>query len=115
MTDSVSHCAVPQSDDCMAKVLSALDEQKKTLADLSMWVGQLEVNMQPPGYHPVKGQRRSLQFAEDGQPICYKCGNIGHIGRQCQSGPMCGNGQHPGGHQRNAGHPDVSRSGNSLN
>ena len=31
MTESVSHSDVPQSDDCMAKVLPALDEQKKTL------------------------------------------------------------------------------------
>ena len=66
MTESVSHCAVQQSDDCMAKVLSALDEQKKTLADLSMRVGQLEVKVQLPGYPAVKGQRRPLQFTEDG-------------------------------------------------
>ena len=114
VTESVSHSGVPQSDDCVAKVLSALDEHKKTLADLSMRVGQLEVNVQPPGHPPVKGRQRPLKFAEDGQPICYKCGNIGHIGRQFQCGQMWGNGEHPGGRQRNASHPDVPRKGNSL-
>ena len=89
VTESVSHPDVPQSDDCMAKVLSALDEQKKTLADLSMRVGQLEVNVQPPGYPPVKGRQRPLQFAEDGPPVCYKCGIVGHIGRQASVG-KCG-------------------------
>ena len=75
VTESVSHCAVPQSDDCMAQVLSALDEQNKTLADLSMRVGQLEVNVQPPGYPPVKDQRRPLQFAEDGHPFVIHVGS----------------------------------------
>ena len=106
---------MPQSDDCMAKVLSALDEQKKTMTDLSMRVGQLEINVQPPGYPPINERRRPLQFAEDLQPVWYKCGIVGHIGRQCQDGQMWGNGQHPGGRQRNASHPDVPRSGNSLN
>ena len=73
VTESVSPGAVPQSDDCMAKVLFALDEQKKTLADLSMRVGQLEVNVQPPGYPSVKGGLCSLQ--KMGNPFAINVGS----------------------------------------
>ena len=30
-------------------------------------------------------QGPSMQYTPDGQPICYRCGGVGHLGRQCRN------------------------------
>ena len=75
MTESMIHCAVPQSDDCMAKVLSALDEQKKTSANPSTVVGQLEVNVQSPWYLPVKEQGGLCRLQKMDNPFAINVGS----------------------------------------
>lgn len=96
-TESASHSALSTNEinteatnSTIQKVLSTLEDQTRVLGALSERVRKMEeaANSTSKGRQSAAAQRsrqaqRSLQFTEDGRAICYKCGKVGHLGRQC--------------------------------
>ena len=99
---------------CMATILSALDEQNKTLPTYRCGLVNWRSTCNLLGIIQSKDVSDLCSLQNMGNPFAINVGSSDTLAGSA-SGQIWGNGQHPGGRQRNASHPDVSRSGNSLN
>ena len=79
---------VISSEDTLQRVLAALEHQQQVIGGLVDRVDRMEGAVagdsrgRQTRQRPTQG-RQPLRFTDDGVPICYRCDQTGHIGREC--------------------------------
>lgn len=77
--DSEAVIAKQSTDPMLVELFGMVKSQQKQLSDLTEKMSKLQVfNRQQQGV-----PRRLYSFDPSGQPICFKCQKVGHIGRYC--------------------------------
>ena len=80
---SAGQAASGDQNTLLADILKTMQEQQKVIKDLTSAVAGKNVQQGQGQKKPFNRKKKPLQYTDDGKPICYRCDQPGHIGREC--------------------------------